>query len=126
MYFSECRNDPGRAIKMFFVKMKNFWWFRTSIGTSYNGDVRSFIPFYKITYVLILLLSVAGIFIIGKRSFFLWIYLFTLSVMQSLVYVEMRHRIIIEPWLLFFAVISVYWIWFSFFKTRNNELPKQP
>lgn len=123
-YFSECKNDPGKIAGMFFVKMKNFWWFRTSIGLSYNADVNSLIPYYKIVYALILFLSVAGIFIIGKKSIFLWSYLLGLSIMQSLVYVEMRHRIIIEPWLIFFAVITVYWLWFSFFKTRNNELPK--
>lgn len=124
-YSEEWKKNPGKVFKMFFVKMKNFWWFRTSIGLSYNGDVRSLIPFYKILYALILILSVTGIFIIGKKSFFLWSYLFALSIMQSLVYVEMRHRIIIEPWLIFFAVITIYWLWFSFFKTRNKELPKQ-
>jgi len=123
-YSGEWKENPGKAIKMFFIKMKNFWWFRSVMGLSYSNRVNEFIPYYKITYVLILFLSVAGIFIIGKKSFFLWSYLIALSVMQSMVYVEMRHRIIIEPWLIFFAVISVYWLWLSFFKTKNNELPK--
>lgn len=109
-YFSECKNDPGRVIKMFFVKMKHFWWFRPVMGMSYPADINDLIPVYKITYATMLFFALCGVFIIGKKSLFIWSYLIGLSVMQSLVYVEMRHRIIIEPWLIFFAVITLFYL----------------
>jgi 4-amino-4-deoxy-L-arabinose transferase-like glycosyltransferase len=47
-------NDPGHVVKMFFLKLKNFWWFRSGAGTEW-GSWQKFLPVYKIFYGISLL-----------------------------------------------------------------------
>ena len=105
--YTQAKNNPGFVVKMFFLKLKNFWWFRSGVGNEQSGRINRFVPAYKITYGIILLLQVASLLIIGKR---MWVVLATpvaLSVLQAAFYVETRHRIIIEPLLIFIAVTVV-------------------
>lgn len=101
------KNDPVGFTSLFFVKLYNFWGFREHLGNEYPPAVRKWIPLYKVSYCMMLLLSGISIFIIRKRIFILLSIPIALSLIQSFFYVETRHRLIIEPILLFLADISM-------------------
>ncbi|MBC7861548.1 MAG: glycosyltransferase family 39 protein [Bacteroidia bacterium] len=123
-YFQLLRQDPARVVKMFFVKLKNFWWFRTGIGKEYPDNVASYIPLYKIVYGLVFFLSLTGIFFIGKKTFSFVSFPLALSLMQAVFYVETRHRAIVEPLLICLAITACFLLFRKFFplkeKTNGN------
>ena len=110
-------NDPKHVCKMYFVKLKNFWLFRDRIGSDYSADLRTLLPFYKIFYLCVLLFSVLSLFIV-RGSLILFSVPFFLSLLQSVFYVETRHRMIIEPLLIFLAILAITQLWLRFFKKR--------
>lgn len=110
IYFSELRTDPALVIKMFFVKIKSFWWFRFNLGGSYNLLLQKLIPVYKAFYIATLFLFVLYIFMTRKACNYLLSLLFSLSILQSVFYVETRHRVIIEPFLIFMAISAIFLI----------------
>ncbi len=107
-YSKKFTNSPVKILKMFIVKLSNFWFFRKNIGIDYSIKIKKFIPLYKVAYLTVLMLSIIATFMIGRKAFLLWSALLTLSIIQAMVYVETRHRIIIEPFLVVFAVIAVF------------------
>ena len=118
-YISVLRSDPERIVRMYFIKLKNFWWFRTGIGTAYNEKVNGFMPLYEIIYSSIFILSLLSLWLIGKKSMLLFSFPIALSLMHALFYVETRHRVIIEPLLLFFAIIGFFTIVKKLFSTKE-------
>lgn len=108
-YWKIVKEEPSRVVKMFFIKLKNFWFFRSDIGIDYSNEIKNLIPLYKFIYLLFLVLAVFASFKIGWKSFYLNSFLIALSLLQSYVYVETRHRIIIEPFLLFLAIVGVFY-----------------
>lgn len=97
---------PGHVLKMYFIKLKNFWWFREKIGNDYEPAIQNFIPYYKIYYVVIFFFSIISLFVI-RGSVTLFSVPFVLSMLQSIFYVETRHRMIIEPLLIFLSILAI-------------------
>ncbi|HXC04318.1 MAG TPA: hypothetical protein VNZ86_06160, partial [Bacteroidia bacterium] len=103
LYFKNIREKPLLQIRLFLLKMKNFWLFRSAIGNEYGPQARSFIPLYLGAYLLVLLIALLAAWRIGWASIILLGIPLMLSLGQSLFYVETRHRLLIEPFLIFMA-----------------------
>jgi hypothetical protein len=110
-YFEILKKDPLHVIKMFFIKLKNFWLFRKNIGVDYSLAIKNYILLYKVYYLITLVLALMALFLLKKKALVYISFPIALSVMQSLVYVETRHRLIIEPFLIFLAVIGLIYSW---------------
>lgn len=100
-------NDPIAFVKLFFVKLSNFWFFRKNLGNEYSSTLQKWIPVYKAFYLIILFLSCFSFFFVRRRAFVLFSMLVMLSLIQAFFYVETRHRLIIEPILIFFALLGI-------------------
>ncbi len=98
---------PGKIIRMFFVKFRNFWLFRSRIAAGYSPWFQHFVPAYKLLYLTCFLLAAAAVFYLRGKSLLLLSFPIGLSILQSLVYVETRHRILIEPFLILLACVGV-------------------
>jgi len=99
-------NNPKMVIQMFFVKLKNFWFFRKQMGVDYSDSVKKLVPVYMVFYLLILLLAIYAVIKIKREAWILLSFPIALSIIQAVVYVETRHRIMIEPILIFLAIIG--------------------
>jgi 4-amino-4-deoxy-L-arabinose transferase-like glycosyltransferase len=102
------KEHPDKFILLFFKKLYYFWWFSPQAGIKYQ---RIYLLIYKLFYSAILFFSICGIIsvlikaerkVIRETSFILLLFL-AISIMQSLFYVEGRHRWAIEPLLLIFT-----------------------
>ena len=110
------KNHPGQAFKLFVWKFYAFWWFSPQSGTLY---ARSWLELYKVFYAATLMLAVLGARAVltgGDRDarwnlVLLALFLLALSGLQSLYYVEGRHRWAIEPLLLVLSGGGVAWLW---------------
>lgn len=105
-YMEIVTNEPGHVIAMFFVKLKNFWWFRPNTGEEL-GKLKSFLSYYKIGYGIVLCGIVLLLICFPKKTLLVLSFPLALSFLQAYFYVEMRHRIIIEPLLIFMAILAV-------------------
>lgn len=114
------QNDPGHVIKMYFLKLKNFWWFRSGAGTEW-GSWQKYLILYKIFYGAVLGLILYFLCRNLKKGIILLSFPFALSLLQAYFYVEMRHRVAIEPLLLFLAVVSFYYIYEGFNRVSKAE-----
>jgi hypothetical protein len=99
--------DPLQVVKMFFIKLKNFWWFHKNTALTYPRIVRTLLPIYKVFFAAILLLSLISIVKLRGRPLLLLSYPLTLSLLYASFYVETRHRLVIESFLLFTAVLGL-------------------
>jgi hypothetical protein len=111
LYYKNVTERPGLQVRLFLLKLKNFWLFRSAIGNEYGSKAQFLLPLYKVCYLFILLLSIAALWLIGKRSLLLFIIPLLLSLEQSLYYVETRHRLLIEPFLIFLAITGLFYIY---------------
>ena len=82
----------------------HFWWFAPQTGVLYPSSWRQL---YMAYYVVVLLLAAAGAWRLARigapatrLALLLGAFLFGLSALQSVYYVEARHRWAIEPMLL--------------------------
>lgn len=98
------RANPAAFVRLTFVKFFNFWWFAPQTGVLYPAMWRQL---YMAYYVLVLLLAGAGAWRLVhadagsiRQALLLGAFLFGLSAVQSIYYVEARHRWAIEPMLL--------------------------
>lgn len=96
-YLKKLRNKPISVIKMFFIKLKNFWIFPKNIGTEYSNRIKTLIPLYKTKCLLTLLFLIIAILSLKNKIWLFLSYPVLLSLMQSVFYVETRHRMLIEP-----------------------------
>lgn len=119
-YLIILKSEPLHVIKMFFIKLKNFWFFRSNIGIDYSRSIANYIIIYKIIYIIVLLLALISIFMLKAKAIVLLSYPICLSIFQSIIYVETRHRIIIEPFIIFLSIISIYYIYTHYFKREIN------
>jgi glycosyltransferase involved in cell wall biosynthesis/4-amino-4-deoxy-L-arabinose transferase-like glycosyltransferase len=99
--------DPERAARLTLVKFYHFWWFAPQTGVLYPSSWRQL---YMAYYVAALVLAAAGVWKITqtgggamRRALLVGAFLLGLSVLQSVYYVEARHRWAIEPMLLAFS-----------------------
>jgi len=109
-YKAELKANPTVFFKMYLVKLKNFWWFRSGIGGQRDGDYTASIGLYKMAYAVMLLLAL-GMTYFFREVLVLLSFPLALSLTQSVFYVETRHRIMIEPILIIIIVVGIgLWI----------------
>lgn len=105
--------DPPAATAALVRKLISFWWFGPSAGTLYP---RSWLILYAALYVLLVLLSLSGA-VAAVRRRMAWplvvivLACVTVSLLQSLFYVDGRHRWAVEPLLLVLAAIGTVELW---------------
>jgi 4-amino-4-deoxy-L-arabinose transferase-like glycosyltransferase len=95
------REHPGAFARLTALKLFHFWWLAPYTGIEYP---RSWFIGYMIYYVLIMLCAVIGAWTIFRNGripreqlVLIVVFLFALSLLQSLYYVEGRHRWAVEP-----------------------------
>lgn len=102
---SEVREQPGLRWRMFLVKLRNFWLFRSQPGADHHAATWTLVSFkvYATAMLLLLLLALA----LRDRALrsLLWS-VFLLSVVQCAFYFETRHRLLVEPLLLLVVLAS--------------------
>jgi len=98
------RASPSSFVWLFLTKLYQFWWFAPQTGIEYPTAWRNL---YLLYYVLVLFLALLGVWrtirVGPPASHFamlILVFLVALSILQSLYYVEGRHRWGIEPILL--------------------------
>jgi len=105
-------SHPGEFARLFFKKLKYFWWFSPRSGLLYP---RRWTLFYKLYYSVVLAFGVIGIAAAwrsprpvtraGAQTFVLLAA--GMSAAQALFFVDGRHRWEIEPLLLVFTVVGL-------------------
>ena len=97
---------PAAFIRLVFQKFTNFWWFTDRSGLLYPPQ---WLELYKAYYVGVLLLAAVGLWrftsragpsLAMSRGVLLALFLLAISALQSLYYVEGRHRWAVEPMIL--------------------------
>lgn len=98
---------PALAVRLTFLKFFHFWWFAPQTGVLYRHSWRQL---YTAYYVVVLLLAAAGVWRVARvgapsarLALLLGAFLFGLSALQSIYFVEARHRWAVEPLLLTLA-----------------------
>ncbi|MBN4066051.1 glycosyltransferase family 39 protein [Candidatus Amoebophilus asiaticus] len=126
-YMHILRNDPGHIISMYLKKLNNFWWFRELMGIDYGDNFKKYIPYYKAYYVICLIFVLIAIYKLRTQVLLILSFPVMLSLFQSVFYVETRHRVIIEPFLVFIALIGVVYLIrnFSAFLPGRNMTDKK-
>lgn len=110
---------PLRALQLYLKKIYYFWWFSPQSGLWYHP---SWLMLYKLGYGGVLVLALIGVWMgwkgtarLGKSDLWVLLLLFLLSVsvFQSIFFVEGRHRWAVEPVLLIFSAegVRVLWGW---------------
>ena len=96
--------NPGRAARLTMLKFFHFWWFAPQTGVLYPASWRAI---YMAYYVMCLLLAAGGAARLARAGaeaaslgLLIAAFLLGLSVVQSVYYVEARHRWAVEPLLL--------------------------
>ena len=110
------REHPREFIRLTGVKLFHFWWFAPQTGVLYP---RSWFLAYLTYYVLVLLLAMIGtwsIWRMGKKLarqqlLLIAAFLLALSILQSLYYVEGRHRWAVEPILIAISGVGIAALW---------------
>jgi len=118
-YSQLLREDPQHVFKLYFTKLKNFWLYHKNIGIEYGKRIQSFIFIYKGYTFIILVLNLGAIVLFKFKSLVLLSYPIILSIIQSIFYVETRHRMIIEPFLLFIGILTIIMVWERFINLKN-------
>lgn len=109
------KENPGQFVRLTALKFYSFWWFSAQSGTLY---ARSWLLSYKVFYAGVLVLAVLGVREVLQRAdvdarwrlVLLGLFLLGLSGLQSLYYVEGRHRWAIEPLVLLVAGGGLAWL----------------
>lgn len=118
-YKQAIRDNPVLLFKMYIIKLKNFWTFRSNLGTEYNARIKKFIPIYKWAYSTILFLAIYFVAKAKKDMLVLFSIPVALSLFHAVFYVETRHRVIIEPILLFMAICAGYMLRSTLHRQKN-------
>lgn len=98
------RENPGKFVRLFFTKLYFFWWYAPTTGILYPASwFQAYLAYYSIAVVF----AMVGLWRISRASgtaradtILLVTFAIVLSAVQSLYYVEGRHRWAIEPMLL--------------------------
>ncbi len=106
-YLHTVRTEPARVAGMFAMKFRNFFWFRALFGNEYGPALRRLIPLYKAVYGVLLAGGVVSLLVFRGRPWVVWVPMLALGLAQALFYVETRHRVAVEPMLLFLSLASV-------------------
>lgn len=108
-------SHPGEFLERSALKLGYFWWFSPQSGLLYP---QAWLRIFKIFYLAIVVLAAAGVWTCWRArtaapnawlaALFLLGCAFSISLLQSVYYVEGRHRLAIEPVLLIFAGGGIY------------------
>jgi hypothetical protein len=120
-YKAEIKNHPSLWLKMYLIKLENFWLFREGIGMEYSVKIKRFIPFYQVIYISILLLTLYFVYISKRNSIVIFSIPLALSFIHALFYVETRHRVITEPILFFMAACAAFMLLEKFSNKKNAK-----
>jgi hypothetical protein len=111
--FSFIREDPGRWLGLLGKKLLSLWWFRQNVGRSSGFYEEAWILPYKILYLAMLILAVAGI-VLSVRHWRRYLLLYGMFIYLSVAYltyhVITRYRWEMEPYLLIFTALAVVWV----------------
>jgi hypothetical protein len=107
-YWEQVKKKPFHVLKMYGAKLRNFWLFRPYFGNELPAPLKRFILFYKIGYLIGLFFVLVSIFLYGKRIMLLLSLPIALSCMQAIFYAETRHRLIVEPIMIFSALMVLF------------------
>jgi hypothetical protein len=121
LYYHNMKEQPALQARLYVLKLKNFWLFRSQLGNEYSPRVQKFIPFYLGYYLILLVLAIWASIQIGKRSLILLSIPILLSLMQAVFYVETRHRLIVEPLLSFLAVLGFVFLYLRFIRRKAED-----
>ena len=110
-YNNLLRIDPQHVLHMYLLKIKNFWLYHKNIGIEYGKKIQSLLFIYKGYSVFLLILNFCAFFIFKFKPLVLLSYPIGLSLIQSIFYVETRHRMIAEPIIFFFGVLVLIYIY---------------
>lgn len=107
------RENPRQAFGLYLKKVYYFWWFSPQSGIIYS---QRYALAYKLYYGVLLAFALVGIATAMRSSpreepLVLICLMLTLSLAQSLFFVEGRHRWLIEPLLLVFFSYGVLRTW---------------
>lgn len=108
-YLKTLNNQPFHIAKMWIIKIKNFFWFSKSSGSTYRLSDGNWVIFlFKISRAALLIGAFIGLIIYWKRTSWLFSALIGLAVLQSFFYTESRHIMpfIFILYLLFFLFIN--------------------
>lgn len=106
------KNNPKKFLKLYLKKICYFWGFSPASGLLYP---QAYLSVYKVFYYTMLLLGLYGLVClfakgnpeISKEIVLLVLFLLSISLFQSLFYIEGRHRWAIEPFLLIFSANGI-------------------
>jgi 4-amino-4-deoxy-L-arabinose transferase-like glycosyltransferase len=95
------RTHPGQFVRLTLTKFFQFWWFAPHSGVMYPGW---WLYGYAVYYVMVLALAGIGVVAVinldawaRQQALLLVVFVLALSGLQSLFYVEGRHRWAVEP-----------------------------
>lgn len=104
---AEEAQDKGLYWRMFLVKLKSFWLYRSHLGHGHSAPSAWFIPMYKGYAIGMFILTLTGAVLGTGRIRSMLIAVVALSVLQCLFYFETRHRLLAEPILILVACSAV-------------------
>jgi len=122
------QEHPLRTFQLFLKKIYYFWWFSPQSGLWYPPH---WYLFYRLWYWIIVSLAVLGMGFGLKRAvlpeqrekiFLLMLFLLSISLFQSIFFVEGRHRLAIEPILLIFSAEGMRLVWMKIKKRGMTPL----
>lgn len=76
-YLEQVNNKPLHVLKMYALKLRNFWLFRPQFGNKIPGVLKDFIQAYKVFYYMILFFAVLAFLYIEKNFCFCFPCLFS-------------------------------------------------
>jgi hypothetical protein len=104
------RDDPAHWLRLVATKLVGFWWFRPNVGAQYEA---SWTRYYQIIFAALLLFAVPGLLLSMRqwRRYSLLYLLIGYDCLICLVFtVQTRYRWEVEPYLVLFATLSVYFL----------------
>ncbi|MFH1622855.1 MAG: hypothetical protein ABIA97_07055 [Candidatus Omnitrophota bacterium] len=118
------KSSPFDFIKLTTKKFICFWSFSPQIGIIYP---KSWSAIYKILFIIIAFFFLSGMFFVFKNKSmvnlpaigFLLSFFAMISLAQSFYYVDMRHRITIEPLLMIFSAYGMESIFSNLAKKKD-------
>lgn len=124
--FKYIKEQPGNFIKGLFFKAIHFWWFYPQTGLFYP---KLYMIGYKIMYSVLLLLTIIGLVICYLKRLWQPIMVFPvllvlgINAVHAINFMGMRHRWTVEPVMLMFASVAIYYIfegiYQKYFQTTN-------
>jgi len=115
------KSDPAAAVWRVVQRVYYFWWFSPEWGIRFSRTLKII---YRLWWGFLLLLIAIGAVTTRNRDVWLMAALAILiSLVQSLYYVEGRHRLAIEPLLFPLAAVGVVYLWS---RIRANIVRSRP